>query len=224
MAGKFESLPLSVLQRSNDEELANTITHGIGLALSIIGLVVLHQVAPVRGDRWLLLGNSVYGLTLVCLYAASTLYHALQGERIKRSLRTADQVCIYLLIAGTYTPFILSYLHGAWGTTMMFLVWMLAAAGIIYRVAFATRFPHISALPYILLGWLAVFFAKPILESFPLEVLAWIAAGGIFYTAGVYFYAREHIRFSHAIWHVFVMAGSLCHYLAVLFYVIPSIT
>lgn len=210
-----------VINRQPGEELVNALTHGIGFALSLYGLAGLGIFSAARGDSWLLLGCMIYGFSLVALYAASTLYHTFQEQKVKQALRTADQVCIYLLIAGTYTPFLLSYMRPGWRDLLIGLVWAFAIGGAIYRIAFANRFPHISALPYIAMGWIAIIAIKPIIESFPAGLLAWIVAGGFFYTFGVVFYVRDHVKYSHAIWHLFVMAGSLCHYCGVLYYVIP---
>lgn len=220
-------LPATVLNRRADEELANALTHGLGLALSVVGLLGLMQGSTAGAgsvaDRGMVLACTIYGLTLVALYAASTAYHSFPQQWVKEHLRTLDQVCIYLLIAGTYTPFVLSYLRGTWGWTIIVLIWAMALAGVVFRVAFAKNYPHITSIPYVLMGWLAVVAAKPILESFPSGLLAWIVLGGIFYTAGIAFYVNDR-RYSHAIWHLFVLGGSVCHYLGIWFYVVPLAT
>lgn len=210
-----------IISRQPGEEFANALTHGVGFAASLFGLIGLQIFSHSGANPWLFVACAIYGASLVALYAASTLYHMFQDQRVKQMLRTADQVCIYLLIAGTYTPFILSYMRPGWRDVMIGLVWAFAIGGAIYRIAFANAFPHISALPYIAMGWLAVIAIKPIVESFPPGLLFWIVAGGLFYTGGVIFYRRDHVKYSHAIWHLFVMAGSLCHYCGVLYYVVP---
>jgi hemolysin III len=207
--------------RLHPEEVANSLTHGAGLMLSLAGLVGLIVVAAQHGNAVSIVSCCVYGATLVCLYAASTAYHSAVSEDRKRVLRIVDHCCIYLLIAGTYTPFTLVVLRGSWGWTLFGLIWALAVGGILFKLHFIERFPIGSAVFYILMGWLAVIAVRPLLHAAPLGELAWILAGGLFYTTGVIFFAWERMRYNHAVWHMFVLAGSICHYVAVLYYVAP---
>jgi hemolysin III len=203
-------------------ELANCATHGMGLALSIAGCALLVTLAALRGNPWHIVACSVYGATLVCLYSASTIYHGVRSRRWKRVWRVIDHSAIYLLIAGTYTPFTLVSLRGAWGWSLFGIVWGLTLVGILFKVWFVDRVPVISTIVYLLMGWLAVIAIKPVLAAVPLAAIAWLAAGGLLYTAGVAFFAWEKLPYHHAIWHAFVLAGSVCHYVAVLYYVVPA--
>ena len=207
-------------KRISAEELANTVTHGIGLVLSITGLVIMIVLAAMRGSAWRIVGCAVYGATLVCLYAASTLYHGVASSRLKRALKIFDHCAIYLLIAGTYTPFLLVNLRGAWGWSLFGVIWGLALAGILFKFWFVDHFQILSTTVYLLMGWLAVIAARPLLLLVPTSGLLWLAAGGLFYTAGVVFFAWKRIPYHHVIWHVFVLAGSTCHYFAVLYSVV----
>ena len=202
-------------------ELANSLTHGAGLALSVAGCAVLVTLAALRGTAWHIVACSVYGGTLVCLYAASTMYHSVRSRRWKRFWRIVDHSSIYLLIAGTYTPFMLVNLRGAWGWSLFGVVWGLAVAGILFKVWFVDRVPVASTIVYLLMGWLAVIAVKPLVAMVPTGGLEWILAGGVLYTAGVGFFAWEKLPYHHAIWHVFVIGGSVCHYVAILQYVVP---
>jgi hemolysin III len=207
------------------EEVANCITHGVGLLLSVAGLVALVVLAWLSGDPWHIASGTVYGASLVTLYLASTLYHGARSARAKNFLQVADHCCIYLLIAGTYTPFTLVTLRGGWGWTLFGLVWGIAVAGILFRVIFGSRYRPVAVASYVLMGWLCVIAAKPILTLVPLGAILWIVAGGLAYTTGVFFFASERrIRHAHAIWHLFVLGGSVCHFIAVALYVMPSRT
>jgi hemolysin III len=207
--------------RHSLEEIANVITHGIGLLLSIAGFVVLLVLAALRGTAWHIVACSIYGATLICLYAASTLYHAVISPRVKRALRIFDHSAIYLLIAGTYTPFLLVSLRGPWGWSLFGVIWGLALAGVLFKFWFVERFAILSTAVYIAMGWLVVIAAKPVITHLPLTAIIWLLAGGLAYTGGVIFFAAKRIPYSHAIWHLFVLAGSICHYFAVLSTVIP---
>ena len=204
------------------EELANGITHGIGLALSVVGLVVLVVLAVTRGNVWHIAGCTTYGVTLVLLYAASTMYHTFHTPRMKRILKILDHAAIYLLIAGTYTPFTLVNLRGFWGWTLFSLVWGLSVFGILWKLFHVERFQIVSTLVYLAMGWVVLIAIKPVMSAVPLSGIVWLVAGGLFYTVGVLFFAMNRLRYNHAIWHVFVMAGSICHYFAVMFYVLPN--
>jgi hemolysin III len=201
------------------EELANSLTHGLGLVACLIGAPALVAVAAARGDAWQILGASVFAATLLALYATSTLYHALPPSRTKRLLRLLDHVAIYLLIAGSYTPFTLGVLRGAWGWSLLGVIWTCAALGILFKVAFGVRYPKLSTLGYVVMGWVAIVAIRPLMLRMPGAGLALIFAGGFFYMLGVLFYAGSgRIRFSHAAWHLCVIGGSACHYFAALWY------
>lgn len=209
--------------RTLDEEIANSVTHAIGVVLAALGLFFLLLFAVTSGDAWKIVSCSIYGTTLVVLYAASTLYHGFQRPRLKKILRIIDHSAIYLLIAGTYTPFTLVTLRGTWGWVLFGIIWGMAFCGIVFKFFWVDRFKIVSVLSYLLMGWLAVIAIKQLLVLIPIPGFLWIVAGGLFYTVGVLFYTHEQKwRYSHAIWHLFVLAGSICHYFAVLFYVVPK--
>lgn len=201
------------------EELVNTVTHITGAALALAGLVVLVVSAAQRGDAWRVASFSVYGATLLLLYSSSALYHGTDG-RVKKFLRTIDHQAIYLLIAGTYTPFTLVTLRGPWGWTLFGIVWGLAVLGITLDAVHGKgrRLPQLII--YILMGWLITAALGPLLRALPLPGVLWLIGGGLFYTSGVVFYLQDdRFPYFHAVWHLFVLAGSLCHYFSVLFYI-----
>ena len=203
------------------EEIVNSLTHGVGLVLSAAMLPVLVIVAVRGGDPWRIAAASVYGATLVLLYATSTLYHAIPGERAKAVLRRCDHAAIYLLIAGTYTPFVLGPLRGAWGWSLFAVIWTIAVLGVVFKAVFGVRLPRLSTALYVVMGWLVIVAAVPLTRQLPGRGIAWLFAGGLFYTTGVIFYVRDHrIRFGHAAWHLFVLAGSAAHCWAVLGYAV----
>jgi hemolysin III len=204
------------------EEVANGITHGIGLVLSLAGLAVLMALAWSKGGISHLVGCSIYGSTLVLVYAASTLYHSVRTPRIKEYFRLFDQIAVYLVIAGTYTPFMLVNLRGFWGWTLLGLVWAFSIFGIGFKIVFINRYKAVSMALYLMIGWMAIIAAKPILTSIPLGCLAWIMGGALAYMIGLVFFAWDRVPFNHTIWHIFVILGSFCHYCAVMFYVLPS--
>jgi len=206
---------------SVSEEIANSVTHGIGAVLSVAGLVLLVVQAVIYGDVWRVVSFSVYGSTLVILYLASTLYHSIQNPRIKRVFRVLDHVSIYLLIAGSYTPFLLVSMRGAWGWSLFGVVWGLALLGVVFKVIFIGRYEVLATSAYVLMGWLVVIAFKEMLISVPSGGIILLIAGGLTYTLGVVFYAWKNIPFNHAIWHLFVLGGSACHFFAVLFYILP---
>ena len=203
------------------EELANAISHGIGVGLSIAGLVLLIVRAALHGDAWQVVSGAIFGASLTILYLASTIYHAVPQGNWKQRLRIMDHTAIYLLIAGTYTPFVLVTLRGAWGWTLFGIIWGLAVLGIAFKLIFRTRFELLSTLFYLAMGWMVIIAVKPMLNALPLEGLLWLAAGGIAYSLGVIFYVWEKLPFNHAIWHGFVMAGSILHFFAVWLHVWP---
>ena len=197
------------------EELANALTHGSGLAASLVGLPVLVWAASRQGGPRELVACAVFAASLVLLYAASTLYHALPASRAKQILRVVDHTAIYLLIAGSYTPFTLGVLRGAWGWTLFGVVWGLAVIGILHKILLGFRFPRLSTLMYLGMGWLAVVAAGPLVRALPAGGLAWLVAGGLCYSLGVIWYVRDHLPYRHALWHLLVLSGSACHYTAV---------
>ncbi|HSE66939.1 MAG TPA: hemolysin III family protein [Gemmatimonadales bacterium] len=204
--------------QSRREELANVVTHGSGLAASLVGLPPLIWVANAHGDAWQIVACSVFAASLVVLYGASTIYHVLPTSPAKHVLRIIDHVAIYLLIAGSYTPFTLGVLRGAWGWTLFGMVWGMAAVGILHKTLLGFRFPRFSTLMYLAMGWLAVVAIGPLTRALPAAGLTLLFAGGLCYTAGVVLFARDHLPYRHALWHVCVVAGSACHYAAVLQY------
>ena len=199
------------------EEIANSITHGIGAALSIAGLVAV-VVAALHRPAWQIVACAIYGTSLVLLYISSTIYHALADSRAKRVFKILDHSSIYILIAGTYTPFTLITLRGPWGWTLFGVVWGLCVCGVVFKCLWIGRLKVASTVVYVLMGWCAVLAIRPLLEALPWTGFVWLLAGGLCYTAGVAFYVSSS-RFAHFIWHLFVMAGSLCQYWAVFRYV-----
>ena len=200
------------------EEIANSVSHGIGLVLAIAALPVLLLSAMRVGNIHFMFGVSVFGGTMVLLYLASTLYHSLTHAGAKRFFRLFDHSAIFLLIAGTYTPFTLGVLRGPWGWTLLTAVWVLALVGITMKALVGTRHSWISIVLYLSMGWLAVVAIKPILLLVPLPGILWILAGGIAYTGGLAFFAAPRLRYAHFIWHLFVITGTTCHFFAVLWY------
>lgn len=203
------------------EEIANSITHGIGAALSIAALSVLVVFAGLRGDAWRVVSFSIYGATLVLLYLASTFYHLFSNPRVKRVFHVFDHSAIFLLIAGSYTPFCLVTIRGGWGWSLFGVVWGIAIFGIVFKAFSTGRYNFVSTALYIAMGWIAVIAIKPLVSQLPRGAFAWILLGGLSYTVGVIFYAWERLPYSHAIWHLFVLGGSTLHFFAVLFYVLP---
>lgn len=203
------------------EELANSLTHGVGLVLAIAGLAVLAAFASVFGTVWHIVSCSIYGATQIAMFAASTLYHALPLPRAKAVLRVLDHAAIFLLIAGTYTPFTLVNLRGPWGWSLLAVIWSLAVIGIALQFKLIRHNRLMTALPYIAMGWTAVVAIRPLVESVAPGGLGLLLGGGLAYTLGAVFYVWRRLPFHHAIWHVFVLAGSSLHFFAILFYVIP---
>jgi hemolysin III len=204
------------------EEIAHAVTHGLGIVLAIVGLTVMVARAAVYGNAWHITVSGIFGGTLVLMYTASTLFHSIPLPRTKHILRVIDHSSIYLLIAGTYTPFTLVTLHGPWGWSLFGLTWGLALAGVVFKMFSTGRYEKLSLFIYLAMGWCMVLAIKPLLHSLPIPGLLLILAGGLCYTGGVAFYVWERLRYHHAIWHLFVLGGSICHYFAVLFYVIPG--
>ena len=200
------------------EEIANTISHGLGLVLALVALPVLVLSAMRAGDVRFLIGVSVFGATMILLYLASTLYHSTTHEAAKGMFRMFDHTAIFLLIAGTYTPFALGVLRGPWGWSMLAAVWTLAIVGIVLKVIARTRHSRISIALYVVMGWMAIVAVKPMFALIPMPGILLIFAGGIAYTGGLAFFAAQRIRYNHFIWHLFVIAGTICHFFAVLWY------
>ena len=204
------------------EELASALTHGLGATAALAGGAVLVTLAAKYGDAWQLGAAIVFGVSLLLLYLASTLYHAIQHPVAKGRLKVFDHCAIYLLIAGTYTPFTLIGLRGPVGWWLFAAIWTLALAGVVFKLHYTGRFKRLSTLIYIAMGWMIVVAAKPMLAALDAWTLGWLVAGGLSYTLGTVFYHRPQVRYSHAIWHLFVIGGSLCHYIAVLAQVVPT--
>jgi hemolysin III len=200
------------------EEIANSISHGIGLLAGVAATPLLVLSAARDGGLATVVGASVFATTIVLLYSASTLYHALPPNRAKRVFRALDHGAIFLLIAGTYTPFALGILRGAWGWTLLSLVWTLALVGIVLKAIGALRNPTLSTTLYLVMGWLALIVVRPVWLRMPAAGLVWLLAGGLAYTTGVAFFTAPRLRYSHFIWHLFVLAGTACHFCAVLWY------
>jgi hemolysin III len=208
--------------QSFGEEVANSITHGAGLLASLAALPALLASAAGRDDRWQLVGGAVFGLALVLLYLASSLYHALPAGPAKRAWRVVDHAAIYLLIAGTYTPFMLGALRGPWGWGLLVTIWTLAAFGIAAKCTVGFRYPRLSTALYLSMGWLIVLAIRPLVMHVSPAGLVWILAGGLCYTGGVAFYATDNrVRYGHALWHLCVLGGSVCHFFAVLWHAAP---
>lgn len=201
--------------RVHGEEAVNSLTHGIGAALAVVALVVLVVLALTRGTAWHLVSYTVYGVCLVALFLASTLFHGARNPRKRTILRRVDHACIYLLIAGTYTPFALIAMRGPLGWSILGIVWGLAVLGILFKIFFIDRWVVASTLAYVAMGWLGIVAYRQMLGNIPPAGLALLLAGGVVYTAGVVFYARSRIPYNHAVWHLFVLGGSACHFLAV---------
>ncbi len=203
------------------EEIANAVTHGLGVVLAIAGLAVMSAFAALYGDAWHITACAIFGASLILCYATSTLYHSIQIEKVRRVLRTLDHSAIFLLIAGTYTPFMLVSLRGLWGWSLLVAIWALALAGIALRLLLRGRLHGLLVALYVLMGWVVVVALEPMLERVATGGLVLLAAGGLAYTGGVAFYQWRRLPYHHAIWHGFVLAGSTLHYFAVLLYVIP---
>lgn len=207
-------------QESRREEVANSVSHGLGFVLAVAGAPLLIATAIRRGTLADVVAVSVFAASMALLYLSSTIYHALPPGRTKNAFHVLDHAAIYLLIAGTYTPFTLGVLKGGWGWTLFGLVWGLAALGVLLKVFAGIRWHGISTAVYVGMGWLIIIAAKPLWDSLPLAGLMWLFGGGIAYTSGVYFYLKKNMRYGHLVWHLFVVAGTGCHFVAILHYAI----
>lgn len=204
------------------EEVAHALTHGVGAVLSIVALVVMLVWAAAYGDAWHVVAASIYGASLILLYTASTLYHAFPWPRIKAVFQQLDHAAIYVLIAGTYTPFALINLRGVWGWSLLGVVWGIALVGVVLELAMAKRVKWLSLSLYLGLGWMALIVIKPMIDTVDTGGLLLLVAGGLAYTLGVIFYVWKSLPYHHAIWHVFVLAGSLFHFFSIFYYVLPQ--
>jgi hemolysin III len=209
-------------EQTFNEEMVNCATHGVGTVLSVAALIVLVTLAGIKGNILQVVSFSIYGSTLILMYLSSSLYHCFASPRVKLIFQLADHSAIFLLIAGTYTPFTLISLRGPWGWTLFVLIWGLAIIGIALTFFFHNRFRLLFTALYLGMGWLAIIAFKPLMTAILLEGVLWVVGGGLFYSLGVIFYLRGNIRYSHTIWHFFVLAGSMCHFLGILFYVLPT--
>ncbi len=205
---------------SNGEEIANSISHGVGIALSIAGLAIMVAFSALEGSVWRIVACSIFGATLVLTYSASTLYHAVPWGRAKQVLRVLDHSTIFLLIAGTYTPFTLVNLRGPWGWTLFAVIWGLTILGIVLTAAAMSRFRVLSMVLYIAMGWMIAIAVKPMLTRVGAGGLELLLFGGIAYMVGLIFYGWRRLPYHHAVWHLFVLTGSALHFFAVLFYVV----
>jgi hemolysin III len=202
------------------EEISHSVSHGIGAALSIAGLIISVAMAAGTGSAIKVVSFAIFGTSMILLYTASTLYHAFTHTRTKQVFQYADHISIFILIAGTYTPIALILLGGAWGWALFGVAWGLAIIGIIYEALFMERFKWVSISIYLGMGWIAVVAIKPLMELMPFGLFMWILVGGLFYTFGSIFYLIEKVKFFHFIWHLFVIAGTLCHFFGLIFYLI----
>jgi len=230
VAGRFASLAVESVSMTPPpnpprytlgEEIANSVIHGLGIVFGIAGLAVLIAFASLRGDAWHIVGCSIFGAALILLYTTSTLYHSIPLPRVKAVLRTLDHAAIFLLIAGTYTPFLLVNLRGPWGWSLFAVIWGLALSGIVLRIARGRRSPRWAVGLYIGMGWVVLVAIEPLATRVAPGGLWLLLLGGLAYTLGVGFYLWRRLPYHHAIWHIFVLAGSILHFFAILFYVIP---
>jgi hemolysin III len=201
---------------SKYEELANSLTHGFGVAMSLVATVVLTLRAIETGDIRRIVTYPLFGVTMILLYTASTLYHSRKSEVSKARLKVFDHISIFYLIAGTYTPITLVGMGGPWGWTIFGVAWALALAGTVFKLFFTGRFPIISTAIYVGMGWIVVVAVVPLIRTLSTGTLLWLLGGGLFYTGGVVFYAWRRLPFGHAVWHLFVLAGTACHFVAVM--------
>ncbi len=205
-------------QQTLGEEIANSITHGIGAALSIAALVILVVLGAKYGDAWRIVSFSVYGFTLFILYLVSTLYHSITNKRVKYFFEILDHSSIFLLIAGTYTPITLVPMRGPWGWTMFGIIWAMAIVGIIMKIFLIGKYKIFSLLVYLSMGWLIIIAFKPMLQMVPKGLIIWLFIGGLSYSLGIIFYAFKKVPYFHFIWHLFVLGGSISHFFGILLY------
>lgn len=206
-----------IRKQSLQEEFANSISHGLGILFSIIAISLLVTFSVLKGTAIHIVSCSLFGGSILLLYTFSTLYHAVQEEKIKSWLRTFDHIGIYFLIAGTYTPFLLLAVKGTWGWIFFGIIWSLTLFGIIFKIFYTHRFKKASLILYLSMGWMAIFLIKPLIENLSPTILSLIAAGGLSYTFGTIFYTRPNMKFGHTIWHIFVLAGTILHFISIMF-------
>ncbi len=207
---------------SPEEEKINILSHAIGLVFSIIAFVALVLSTILTGNIWQIVSFSVFGVSLILLYTASTMYHSAKVPEVRNRLKIFDHAAIFVLIAGTYTPFALVTLKGTIGWMLFGTTWGIALSGIILKIFFTGKYKLVSTLLYVFMGWIVIFVIDPLTNSLSQEGLHWLIAGGIYYTIGAILYAIKKIKFNHAIFHIFVMVGSFCHFFSVFFYVLPN--
>ncbi len=210
-----------VYKKCKKEELINVITHGLGAVLSVVALILLVTYSAINGKVVHIISSVVFGVSLILLYAASTIFHAMKSLKWRRIFQKIDHLCIYLLIAGTYTPIALIGLKGIWGWTIFGIIWALVLIGFIFKFSPLNKSDKLSLSLYALMGWLIIVAIKPLVANLSAGALFCILAGGLFYTFGIYFYANRKIPYNHAIWHLFVLGGSTMHFFAVFLYLIP---
>lgn len=215
MVEQKEHNTAKVRLQSRKEELSNALTHGIGTLCSILGLLLLLQYALQQQDSVNAFAALVYGSTLLILYLSSTLYHACRNEKAKQIFHIIDHAAIFLLIAGTYSPLALIFLRKQWGWTVFLLMWGIAVMGIVFKIFFIGRLKKVSLVLYLFMGWFALFSVRTLLATLPQALLLWILTGGVLYSAGVVFYVRKQLPYQHSIWHLFVLAGSLAHFIGI---------
>jgi len=208
----------SLKSQTLGEEITNSITHGVGIGLSIAALVILVVLASRRGDAWRIVSFSIYGASLILLYISSTLYHSFVNPKIKKIFRIIDHSAIYLLIAGTYTPVTLTLMRGAWGWTLFGLAWGMAIGGIIITALLLDKLKSLLVLSYVAMGLLVVIAIKPMMQMVPRGMITWLFIGGACYLLGIIFYLWKRLPYHHPIWHIFVLGGSISHFLGILFY------
>ncbi len=211
---------MSEKQYTVKEEIASSITHGLGIVFSVVGLIVLVYLAVGVADPWRIVSVSIFGASMIILYLASTLYHALPWPSVKSVMRVFDHCAIYVLIAGTYTPFLLVSMRGPWGWSLLVVMWGIAVLGCAFKAFHTGKFDRLSTGLYVAMGWMIVVALKPALEVIPVGAMVLMAIGGLAYTGGVFFYSCNRIPYNHAIWHGFVLAGTVAHFFAILFYVV----
>ncbi|MCL4135443.1 UNVERIFIED_CONTAM: hypothetical protein GTU68_044026 [Idotea baltica] len=200
-----------------NEEIANSLTHGFGVLLSLIGVPILVSLAVLKGNTTHVWGVSIFSISMLMVYLFSTLYHSIQHPHAKKVMQVMDHISIYFLIAGSYTPFILFFMNRMTGYIFLGIIWGIALIGSIFKIFFTGRFNILSTIGYVGMGWMVIFIAKPIFSAMPIEGLVWLIVGGLAYSFGVIFFLWEKLKYSHAIWHVFVLVGTVSHYISVLY-------
>ncbi|WP_317174908.1 PAQR family membrane homeostasis protein TrhA [Pararhodonellum marinum] len=213
------SLLMAIPERKQTlyEEFANSITHGFGILFSIVAISLLVTFSVLNGTAIHIVSCALFGGSILLLYTFSTLYHAIQNERIKPLLRIFDHISIYMLIAGTYTPFLLLAVGGLWGWIFFGIIWGLTLMGTVFKIFYTDKFPKFSLILYLSMGWMAIFLIKPLLENLSAEVLSMIAAGGLAYTLGTVFYVRTNMPYAHTLWHIFVLTGTVLHFIGIMY-------